>query len=126
MDLRDKAVVVTRASMGIGLATACEFVNAGIQVMLATRSEKERFKFHAAQVADRTRYCAAAPPRTAGERAIPRAPRARVRLPMVAVECVAAIAVRAAAVVYCVPRQIITCPEQSEGRHQFGRPRGSD
>ena len=41
MDLQNKVVVITGASMGIGAATAREFVQAGCKVVLAARSEKE-------------------------------------------------------------------------------------
>ena len=41
MELDNKVVVVTGASMGIGAATAREFARAGCKVVLAARSEKE-------------------------------------------------------------------------------------
>ncbi|MBI5304596.1 MAG: SDR family NAD(P)-dependent oxidoreductase [Chloroflexi bacterium] len=40
IDLRDKVVIVTGASDGIGAMTAREFANAGSRVVLAARSEK--------------------------------------------------------------------------------------
>jgi NADP-dependent 3-hydroxy acid dehydrogenase YdfG len=41
MELENKVVIITGASMGIGAATAREFVKAGAKVVLAARSEKE-------------------------------------------------------------------------------------
>ena len=54
MDINDKVVVITGASMGIGAATARAFVKAGARVVLAARSKDLLDKLAAELGSDRT------------------------------------------------------------------------